>query len=87
MERLIGLLTAVMTMLSAWCARADSLPEQVTFQSADGRTMLTGYLFMPSDRAGKHAAVVMMHGRGGVAASIRPMRKVAMTALLCRSAI
>jgi dienelactone hydrolase len=53
-------------MPMAWCARADSLPERVTFQSADGRTMLTGYLFMPSDRAGKHAAVVMMHGRAGV---------------------
>jgi dienelactone hydrolase len=65
MERLIGLLTAVEIMLSAWCARADALPERVTFQSADGRTILTGYLFVPPDRIGKRPAVVMMHGRAG----------------------
>jgi dienelactone hydrolase len=65
MVRLIGLLTAVEMMLSAWCAHADSLPERVTFQNADGRTTLTGYLFTPPDHVGKHAAVVMMHGRAG----------------------
>jgi carboxymethylenebutenolidase len=65
MKRLIGILTAVEIMLSAWCAHADSLPEQVTFQSADGRTVLTGYLFMPPDQAGRRPAVVMMHGRAG----------------------
>jgi dienelactone hydrolase len=65
-ERLIGFLIAVEIMLSACCARADTFPEQVTFQSADGRTMLTGYLFMPpGEQARRHPAVVMMHGRAG----------------------
>jgi hypothetical protein len=64
-ERFIGLLTAAIIMLPVWCARADSLPQQVTFRSADGRTTLSGYLFMPPDRAGRHAAVVMRHGRSG----------------------
>jgi dienelactone hydrolase len=58
-------LTAVEMMLSAWCAHADTLPEQVTFQSADGRTTLTGYLFAPSHQTERHATVVMMHGRAG----------------------
>jgi dienelactone hydrolase len=65
MERLIGFLAAVEIMLSAWCAHADPLPEQVTFQSADGHTMLAGYLFTPPDEAGRRPAVVMMHGRRG----------------------
>jgi carboxymethylenebutenolidase len=65
MERQIGLLTAVVIMLSAFCAHADTLPEQITFQSADGRTILTGYLFVPAGQAGRHPAVVMMHGRAG----------------------
>jgi dienelactone hydrolase len=65
MVRLIGLLTVIEIMLSAWCACADQLPEHVTFQSADGRTTLTGYLFALPDRAGKLPAIVMMHGRAG----------------------
>jgi dienelactone hydrolase len=65
MERLISFLTGVLVLLPAWCAHADTLPEKVTFQSADGHTVLTGYLFTPSDQAGSHPAVVMMHGRAG----------------------
>jgi dienelactone hydrolase len=65
MEWLIGFLTAVVITLSAVCARADGLPEQVTFQSADGSTTLTGYLFVPPGQARRHPAVVMMHGRAG----------------------
>ena len=34
------------------------------FASADGRTELVGYLFMPAG-AGPHPAVVMLHGRAG----------------------
>src|SRR5687767_7587903 len=43
------------------------LPERVSFPSADGNTILTGYLFRPATKPAKPApAVVMMHGRGGV---------------------
>jgi hypothetical protein len=42
-------------------ARAE--PQTVYFASADGRTQLVGYLFAPQT-AGRHAAVVMLHGRG-----------------------
>ena len=31
-------------------ARAADPPERVTFQSADGKTTLVGYLFMPDAR-------------------------------------
>jgi len=40
--------------------------ERVTFPSADGKTTLTGYVFMPAKRAAEMPAVVLMHGRGGV---------------------
>jgi carboxymethylenebutenolidase len=43
-----------------------TLPERVTFTSADGRTMLVGYLYKPSAPAAERIpAVVMMHGRAG----------------------
>jgi carboxymethylenebutenolidase len=42
------------------------LPEQVQFSSADGKTVLTGYLFKPPIEQGQQVpAVVMMHGRAG----------------------
>jgi dienelactone hydrolase len=60
------IVTAVEIMLLTFCARADEVPERITFSSADGRTMLTGYLFMPPPPvAGRVPAVVMMHGRAG----------------------
>ncbi|CCD92840.1 putative Dienelactone hydrolase family protein, signal peptide [Bradyrhizobium sp. ORS 375] len=43
---------------------AAAQPETVYFQSADGRTELTGYLFKPQG-AGPFPAIVMLHGRGG----------------------
>jgi dienelactone hydrolase len=47
------------------------LPDRVTFVSADGQTMLVGYVFEP---AGPHSqrtpAVVMMHGRAGAYSSL-----------------
>ena len=52
-------------------ATAASLPERVAFASADGRTTLVGYVFLPE---GPHAAltpaVVMMHGRAGAYSSL-----------------
>jgi dienelactone hydrolase len=66
MVRLTGFAAAIVIMLFAYGARADALPEQVSFPSADGRTMLTGYLFVPAQRPTEKApAVVMMHGRAG----------------------
>jgi len=40
-------------------------PRTVTFPSADGKTILTGYLFAPAGRPKTAPAVVLMHGRNG----------------------
>jgi carboxymethylenebutenolidase len=52
---------------------AQSLPargaETVHFRSGDGETDLIGYVFRPSG-PGPHAAVVMLHGRGGPYSSL-----------------
>ncbi len=54
---------ALMLMASPGAALAQ---ERVSFPSADGKTTLTGYVFMPAKRAAAMPAVVLMHGRGGV---------------------
>jgi carboxymethylenebutenolidase len=52
-------------------ATAPPLPERVSFQSADGTTMLVGYLFKPKGpHAARTPAVVMMHGRAGAYSSL-----------------
>jgi carboxymethylenebutenolidase len=56
------MIVACATSLVVADARAE--PATVYFGSADGRTMLVGYLFAPLTR-GPHPAIVMMHGRGG----------------------
>ncbi len=52
---------------------AQSLPARgakaVHFRSGDGQTELIGYLFRPNG-PGPHAAVVMLHGRGGPYSSL-----------------
>jgi len=50
--------------LCALSAPAQAEPETVSFQSADGKTQLVGYLFKP-DGAGPHPAIVLLHGRAG----------------------
>lgn len=45
-------------------------PETVRFQSADGKTELTGYVFKPAE-AGPYPAIVMLHGRGGPYSSLK----------------
>jgi dienelactone hydrolase len=63
-------LTIVPCFIDARAAGADALPERVQFQSADGKTMLVGYLFKPSGETSKRVpAVVMMHGRAGAYSS------------------
>ena len=50
---------------------AASLPERVTFASADGRTTLVGYVFIPEvPHPARTPAVVMMHGRAGAYSSL-----------------
>lgn len=56
---------AALVAASLVCATSClAAPETVTFMSRDGKTRLTGYLFAP-DTPGRHAAVVMLHGRAG----------------------
>jgi len=45
-------------------AAAAAAPQTVYFPSADGRTALTSYVFLPST-PGPWPAIVMLHGRGG----------------------
>ena len=52
-------------------AGAASLPARVTFASADGRTTLIGYVFLPeAPHPARMPAVVMMHGRAGAYSSL-----------------
>jgi hypothetical protein len=51
-------------------ATAASLPERVTFASADGRTTLVGYVFLPEGpHSSRTPAVVMMYCRAGAYSS------------------
>ena len=50
--------------VAACAGSAAEPPAEVSFLSADGRTMLRGYLFMPQTPP-PWPAVVMLHGRGG----------------------
>jgi dienelactone hydrolase len=54
-----------LAMMLATLAHPSLAQERVTFPSADGKTTLVGYVFMPAKRAERMPAVVMMHGRGG----------------------
>ena len=57
-------------MVDAISQQRDSLPERVTFKSADGRTTLVGYVFEPEGtHPARTPAVVMMHGRAGAYSS------------------
>jgi dienelactone hydrolase len=50
-------------------AEATGPPERVTFLSADGHTMLVGYLYRPLKSGAQAPAIVMMHGRSGAYSS------------------
>lgn len=68
----LGLAAAFFAFLAASLAAAQSAPgsERVSFMSADGKTELIGYLFVPARLNGMRApAIVMMHGRGGAYSS------------------
>ena len=57
-------------LMFACVAACAAPPETVKFSSRDGKTELVGYLFRPAT-AGPHAAVVMLHGRGGPYSSLK----------------
>ena len=54
----------VLVLIFGFDAAAAQLPDTVSFPSGDGKTQLTGYVFMPNG-AGPHPAIVMLHGRAG----------------------
>ena len=58
---LVGLLALALAMSSSASA---GVPETVYLASADGRTEVVGYLFMPAG-GGPYPAIVLLHGRGG----------------------
>lgn len=70
----IAAILACATIAAAQAQRSEPLPERVTFPSADRKTTLTGYLFLPRERRAapmrRHPAIVMMHGRAGAYSSL-----------------
>ena len=67
---------AIACALMSFAAQAQApqrvvpqIAQRVTFPSLDGKTTLTGYLFLPRASAGRVPAVVMMHGRAGAYSS------------------
>jgi len=69
---------ATLLLTAALAARANADPETVHFPSEDGKTRLVGYLFRPSV-GGRHAAVVLLHGRAGPYSSLAKGRYNAST--------
>jgi carboxymethylenebutenolidase len=57
-------LTSALLLVTACAGVAAEPPSEVSFLSADGRTMLRGFLFMPQTPP-PWPAVVMLHGRSG----------------------
>ena len=68
MSKIMALLMLALALFAAQEARAQT-PERVSFASADQKTTLVGYLFLPRTRQGRAPAVVMMHGRAGAYSS------------------
>jgi dienelactone hydrolase len=60
-KRWLGMLFAIACALAAGCAGAQEI---VHFPSLDAQTTLNGYLFRAG--GGRHPAVVLMHGCGGL---------------------
>lgn len=62
---------AVLSMAASPPPPLGPLPDRVTFPSADGQTMLIGYVFKPEGPHGARTpAVVLMHGRAGPYSSL-----------------
>jgi carboxymethylenebutenolidase len=71
-------IVAFLLLTSAPSAPASTNSETVHFPSEDGKTKLVGYLFRPSG-GGRHAAVVLLHGRAGPYSSLAKGRYDAST--------
>jgi dienelactone hydrolase len=56
--------SSIYLFLSVAICSAGAVPKTVHFQSEDRKTNLVGYLFEPST-SGRHAAIVLLHGRAG----------------------
>jgi hypothetical protein len=70
LRRFVVILFPVALLMGAAPPPILPLAERVTFPSADGATMLVGYVFRPQGaHAARMPAVVMMHGRGGAYSS------------------
>ncbi len=67
LSRLI--VVAAMALASGAALAADKITH-VQFPSMDGKTLLDGYLFVPTGHSAKTPAVVMMHGRSGAFSSL-----------------
>jgi carboxymethylenebutenolidase len=65
MTTMLAPIAGVAFMLTALPGAALA-QERVSFPSADGKTTLSAYVFMPAKRGAAMPAVVLMHGRGGV---------------------
>jgi dienelactone hydrolase len=57
-------------LLTTMAMAQTSQPRTVQFPSADGKTMLIGYLFAPQGKPKIAPAVVLMHGRSGAYSSL-----------------
>jgi carboxymethylenebutenolidase len=69
MRRFI-VMTVLVLILFPTLAIPRERAERVTFPSKDGKTMLVGYVFKPTNPRGDRVpAVVMMHGRAGAYSS------------------
>ena len=65
LSRLAAITAAMVLSVGATPPPLGPLPDRVTFQSANGET-LVGYVFKPEGpHAARSPAVVMMHGRAG----------------------
>jgi len=60
---------ACVSIMPAHAQPQSTFPERVAFPSADGKTTLAGYLYLPQQRRARVPAVVMMHGRAGAYSS------------------
>lgn len=65
----LWLIALVLVLVRATASDAAA-PETVRFASADGKTQLVGYLYVP-ENAGPHPAIVLLHGRGGAYSGLK----------------
>jgi carboxymethylenebutenolidase len=68
--RNVALATVFVVAAGFGAAAQERRPERIQFLSADGKTMLVGYLYRPADAKSRAPAVVLMHGRAGPYSSL-----------------